>query len=198
MTPSLLDNELVKKYFGYDNCLGLGGSGKCTHPNCMALRILKSQQQPIRKGERYLFWHKDKVTEMVWEDFMATIEESHAEHLRLPDAFQPQNQKQEPITKNCACGEFRFWSTIHRVDGPCYQIDKPTPSPEKCECSPACNHGYSEHCNCCGALDKPKDAVPPFSREVEAKIDSIVMNWSKQDNLIKELRDLVRLARETK
>lgn len=175
MTSSLLDNELMQKYFG------AAGKDDYERACCTAFNILQAMQEPIRKGDRYLFWHKDKVTEMVWEDFMATIEESHAEHLRLPDAFQNQE---------------KFCCDLHQhvpgvTEYPC-TMKKPTPSPEKCECSPACNHGYSEHCNCCGALDKPKDAVEEKIMEISMNHGACSGGWER------ELRDLVRLARDTK
>lgn len=69
-----------------------------------------------------------------------------------------------------------------------------------CECPSCVLFQPKKECACgpfrhdCEKRSKP-DPVPPTS-EVDEKIDEIVMNWSKQDNLIKQLRELVELVRE--
>lgn len=169
---SILDNELVRKYF---DCAGFTD---CTQHDCkevVAYKILQSMQQPIKKGEGYLLQLEsgEFIARFCGEETRAYF---HPYALRLPDRFQK--------PRKCHCGTSEI---IHRIEGPCYHINNDKPSPEKC-----CflqNYPGREHDRDCPAM--PKD-------EVEEKMDSIVMNWSQQDNLIQELRALVKLARRAK
>lgn len=88
MNPSMLDNELVQKYFACKD------HGQFRH-ECIANRVLIAMQQPIRKGERYLnLMPNGNIEEglfsgMIWKD--ASCEQSYHPHfLRLPSAFQKQ------------------------------------------------------------------------------------------------------------
>lgn len=143
------------------------------------------------------------------------------------DAFQ----KQEPRIQKCGCGKFQFCETIHRVDGPCYQIDKPTPSSEKCRCAMqdicpvhpelAANinkpTASQEKCGCRGQIcpfdhdcachkgpqkawdDKPKDAVEEKIRELKREYMCQLERGGGSYQVVESMiRDLVRLARETK
>lgn len=171
---NILDNVLVRKYFETP--------ADSVEGPFIALAVLDAMQQPILKGERYLGY---RFSEQTIKDEIALrdqLEPYHPGMLRLPDAFQKQERKEHC---GCAC-----WCT----EPHCFQAEghKPTPSPEKCGyCGAYGNHGGKpcEH--------KPKD-------EVEEKITYIISQkgiWRGEilvEELFKELRDLVRLAMETK
>lgn len=88
----LLENDLVRKYFGDQGdtimlkcCLDRIGS----LDERMALRVLNAMEQPIRPGDHYLgYWFSENTFK---EDVAAigNIEPYHPEMLRLPDRFQP-------------------------------------------------------------------------------------------------------------
>jgi hypothetical protein len=83
----VLDNELVKKYFGniQDWKPGEKVAGVVTH-GCMAQRILMAMQELIRKGEKYLeIRHDSSVAEQIAMYDWGVI---HCNLLRLPDRFQ--------------------------------------------------------------------------------------------------------------
>lgn len=98
---------------------------------------------------------------------------------------EPMFQKQEPGEEMIEKWKHYAWMRecymrrSEAMECECGKQSKPTPSPGKCECGCPMNTPYC----------KPKDTV-------EDKIDSIVMQWSKQDDLIKHLRDLVLLVAE--
>jgi len=76
---NILENELVRKYF--DKKWGEGN---------FAWNVIESMQQPIRKGERYLFVKSNGfVCEQINSgDNQGGMECSfHAHVLRLPDRF---------------------------------------------------------------------------------------------------------------
>lgn len=213
MTPSLLDNELVRKYFGCDI---RGVQTLCDHfnqQNChksMSYRVLQAMQQPIRKGERYLVGtHKDsdiwRIVEKTWEG--TEIKGWHTAYLRLPDVFQKQECEHSGLKRYCGkdvyCEEckreisnlFARCNLIIPHDGPC----KPPPAPEKL--TPlTCHlgHGFSSYCGLCDP-HKPKDAV---EEKIKGVGDWLYANAHKMKCSPKHieycLRDLVRLARETK
>ena len=176
---TLLDNELILKYFGEND-----SRSQDRRTNwAMSARILRAMQEPIKKGERCLIIYIDSTIGEYVNDGMADGEKNiHPQYLRLPDRFQ----KQERPT--CCCGES---NTIHRIDGPCYQIDKPTPEPEKC----IYDHGEFLVPHTCKPKDaglanawKPKD-------ELDEKIRKIWVDCT-QDEGVKRIRELVEMARK--
>lgn len=176
MIPSLLNNELVRKYFvskpleTYACCMEYAEHNK----PCVAVTIIQAMQTPIRKGERYLVTHDDRN----WEESTRTTEwlpsdrPWHPLELRLPDSFQKQEEPYH-CPKNCPC-----------------RFESPTPLSEKCP--PAAHPEISSCPNC-----RPKD-------EVAGKIESLMNSYRKFDSRIDldgfvlDLKSLVKLARETK
>jgi hypothetical protein len=82
---SLLENELVRRFFG--ECEDHLGCNR----DCMSRHILDAMQQPIKKGERYLFHNGEKLTEFTVTGAEAD-EPFHPLLLRLPDKFQPKQE----------------------------------------------------------------------------------------------------------
>lgn len=190
---NILDNELVHRYFGNTKEWFAGSPGYLYE---MSYCILQAMQQPIRKGELVLErFPSDPINE--WQvtkapkDFDADI---HSSWLRLPDAFQ----KQEP------CCKFKkgLWKTRLRPGGiveichTCLEEERtqPAPSPEKCGCGRVQWQGHDEKC----AIYTPIDVA------VEEKINDILWPGINNDVVYDreamrtKLRDLVKLARETK
>jgi len=97
---SLLDNELVKRYFGcpWHNHKD---DKACGSQESTALRILKAMEEPIRSGDRLLVYSEEGQE---WiEDFAfknAAYYPVHLMILRLPDQFQPKKECQ--CNMNCA------------------------------------------------------------------------------------------------
>lgn len=137
-TMKLLENELLRKYFGDQGntimlkcCLDRIGS----LDERMALRVLDAMEQPIRTGDRYLgYWFSENTFK---EDVAerGNIEPYHPGMLRLPSRFQPTPERSEgPAKKECA-------HCFCRVDRTCCYCKekKPTPPPACCD-----DHNYAE------------------------------------------------------
>lgn len=127
---SILDNELVRKYFG-----------------SFAKPVLDAMQQPIRKGERILVIrsHDGSIMEDV---AIRDCDYMHPFDLRLPDEFQKKEcdclchkgqycceckntfpkPTYAPDCKPYTCCDNGNFDELHQC-----QKGKPTPSPEKCE-----------------------------------------------------------------
>lgn len=183
---NLLDNELVRKYFGCDL---RGVQTLCDHfnqQNCdksTSYRILQSLQEPIKKGERYLNFNgnMDLYEEAMTKEL--TCPSFHPMALRLPDRFQKQEKP----------------SCVHHLMPPCgfcgavpVYYEQPKPSPEKC----VYNHGTGSKCDC-----KPKDEEALYSREVEEKIETMIKSYVPvfgypSGFLRTELRSLLKLIRK--
>lgn len=116
---NILDNALIRKYFGCGKDKGnLHNHGMYLECDMeMAKHVLTAMQEPIRKGERYLFLWRDKG---YIDDDRASgdILGWHVDSLRLPDRFQEAGKK-ECLNKYCGC--------------PCHP-DKTQPPPEPCSC----------------------------------------------------------------
>lgn len=129
----LLDNELVRKYFGCP-------ANDCReHVPCytveqhMAFRVLHAMQQSIKKGERYLNWSDNDggfYETMAQGDHDA--ENPHWGVLRLPDRFQKKECCDQYFGGSCP--------TCHSVHS-C----RPKPEPPKC----VCNEILGEHWPLC-------------------------------------------------
>lgn len=80
---TILDNELVRKYFS------AFGNGET-----MAERVLTAMQEPIKKGDKYLQLANGEWREMEW-GLPKTITGFHGFDLRLPSRFQAQEKRDE-------------------------------------------------------------------------------------------------------
>lgn len=105
---SILDNEWVRKYFGLRRqefaCCpnAMAGCG------CMALRVLTAMEQPIKKGDRYLYSHngpehKGRIFEDVAPREMSPWWQITGICLRLPDRFQEKKCEHDKFKHRC-CG----------------------------------------------------------------------------------------------
>lgn len=92
---SILDDELIKKYFGQGPCLGEPKIylGDCKHSNCMALRVLNAQHEPIRKGEHVLQVAGDNVYDTSAQFDMDNSFHSRRNFLRIPSKFQERGEE---------------------------------------------------------------------------------------------------------
>lgn len=122
------------------------------------------------------------------------------------------NTINKDLVKKCGCGQFQFYQVVHRVDLPCYMIEPDKFQKRECECSCRerfkCSHAHScciveDHYNpCCTNFEHQ-----PHRDEVEKKINLIKsrvqIEYDEPKPTIyaiteKELRELVRLAKEAK
>lgn len=205
---NLLNNPLVRKYFGYAKCYWDGES--CLHNVCRSELILSAMQAPIRKGERYLEWYGSTpiIESTAWWD----IDAPHQINIRLPDQFQPEKRKE------CSNGSGHcFCRGLLGVCCWCGFEKPPVPEPEKCDCE-GLYHEYKNHPNnfqnfepsptnvvsdpvegkiCDSVGTKEPCSCKPID-EVEEKIKEIVDNSDKgyATWLKIELRELVALARK--
>ena len=89
---NLLENELIKKYFGCykKDCQNRGDEE-------MACNVLHAMQEPIKKGDKFLF--NERVD--IWTEQTENCEDNyfHPFRLRLPDAFQEKKEESLP----CGC-----------------------------------------------------------------------------------------------
>lgn len=127
MTPPLLGNELVKKYFGYKP----GEIIPCNNPQTfyveerMAYRILQAMSEPIKKGEKYLL--SNRLKEVTEHEGQIDYGTWHPVALRLPDRFQPPpEQKSESVKQHCWClGEAQNVFCCQCEHRPCHKIKPP-------------------------------------------------------------------------
>ncbi len=189
---NLLDNDLVRRYFG---CQHAEGSICDCVAGDMPCKILTAMQEPIRKGERYLKWDSEFEWVNRCNNFVEELEKPgfHPYALRLPDRFQKREEKVFCSTRlvvghdKCgACGEEIERQTRH------IQLE-PKPQAEECSCFNRWDQMMGEHRPSCPEF-KPKDAV-------EEKIKEIVheFKWSGTPIARKydALRELVELARKS-
>lgn len=168
---NILDNPLIRKYFGNETP---GGIIHCDDPKTfqyqdwIAGNVLRSMQEPIRPGEKFLCG-----TSGMWREtenrsgFCAS--EFHPFSLRLPPSFQK---------KECGPGVVR--NGIYE----CACVRQPAPEPERCACGQNLNVPHiSDRC-------KP-------SEPVEEKIEWLIANMPDITRPLwrEHLRALVRLAR---
>jgi hypothetical protein len=148
---NILENELVRKYFGSGRCESCFGqscvvTGVPDHHACMSFRVLSAMQEPIREGERYL----NLFLPTQWRELILrngpgyVIDGWHSSCLRLPDRFQ-KKEIFKCVDPDCPCDkEHRSMSWA----------ELPKPAPENCptNCGPGCG--------CC----KPADAMAEARR----------------------------------
>lgn len=190
---NLLENELVKKYFGnrHESCPPGCNYG---HEEKMAYRILAAMQEPIKKGERYLFIQNYEVPGSNSSGYQEILEiESgydynifHPLFLRLPSGFQtPEKEECDHPFKNlvfqtsgilcCLCSK--------TVKPSC--AEKPTPDPVYC-----CVCGYRGPQENWGTH---KCFPDPAEEKIKEIIDDQPMTLNKS---VAALRELVALARQ--
>lgn len=120
---SILDNELVREYFG--QWTDRKNSRETQFYEQMSLRVIEAMQQPIKKGDKYLsLIVPGTVSEQVAE--VGTLEDFHPYALRLPDRFQKKECGHAWFAKCIKCGE--------EADLPEEKRPKSAPEPEKCKC----------------------------------------------------------------
>jgi hypothetical protein len=126
---NLLDNELIKKYFGsrHESCPPECNYG---HEEKMASRILAAMEEPIKNGDKYLDIHDLSNVKKAAFDLGGL----HTETLKLPSRFQT------PDKKEC---DHPFANLLFQASGIlcclCAEIvkrscqDKPAPTPDPVE-----------------------------------------------------------------
>lgn len=180
---NLLENELVKKYFGnrHESCPPGCNYG---HEEKMAYRILAAMQEPIKNGERCLNIFGKEPIEDIWNGEMKL--DLHAYILRLPSGFQtPEKEECDHPFKNlvfqtsgilcCLCSK--------TVKPSC--AEKPTPDPVYC-----CVCGYRGPQENWGTH---KCFPDPAEEKIKEIIDDQPMTLNKS---VAALRELVALARQ--
>lgn len=92
----ILENELVRKYFGNGPCESVPGqaciiSGCPNHFACMAWRVFKAMQEPMSEGTKILTWRThQRFEESTASNSIGT--EFHPGILVLPEKFQTAKQ----------------------------------------------------------------------------------------------------------
>lgn len=117
---SILDNELVKKYFGCCpeftcavNHYRKDKPETWIDYRCISERIIRAMQEPIRKGERILLTHDNGKT---WEETTMAgqaDEPFHPNCLRLPGKFQGPICTHDGCLSCSKCGI--TWTSGHEV-----------------------------------------------------------------------------------
>lgn len=134
MTQSILENELVKKYFG--SC----EHGAYLEKGCLcrlsfAENVINAMQEKIKKGERYLFIEREAyfdVLEGNRDGISCDLDNFHPIYLRLPDRFQP------PERKSCEA---------HVLGVYCLYCDFKNPGAIKPPSTAGCDHsGLKRYC----------------------------------------------------
>lgn len=144
----------------------------------MAFNILKAMEEPIKKGDKALYWDGPQVLEVTFDSDIRNSFYPHQNYLRLPSRFQAEEKKE---CANCGSKQSDCMNMFHDYMNP------GAPGPEKFECP---LHGLDRDERLCTC--KPSDAV-------ENKIAFICGYWSLHDkNLDIELRELVDLVRREK
>lgn len=196
----ILENELVKKYFGCHcppmaNVYGDIHQKNCS-PEATAMRVIQAMQEPIKKDELVLerFCSKEEEWQVMKspKDFDADI---HSAFLLLPPRFQKSEEKK------CE----HHW--LKRSGKDCYKCGT-----VKCQAQPL--HGKM-WCNCDQHLGKPTECPSCFDPSgagrcgcwkdpVNQKIEQLSEAWRDDENCapkeyyVKELSALVELARKEK
>lgn len=203
---NLLDNPLVRKYFGRGSYEEYSPEGYPRSVEWISYAVLRAMQEPVKEGELYLaIGEYGKVTGPI--AFTSSDNwKFHCQWLRLPDRFQPSFEcplhgldRDESL---CTCKP----APDPEAKGPCPGWSRS--APEKCDFSMGqdclvhkpssavekCKHGSQiPYCLPCsmGSTPQDKDAV-------EEKIRKIVDVLPDVRNLEYHLRALVKLAREGK
>lgn len=200
----LLDNELVRKYFGKCEVVGT-----CLDaPGCsIASRVLKAMQEPIRREDLYLCIteHNGEISYEEAKGNISLFNRWHPTCLRLPSQFQPKPEK-EPLMcniwchvvevgKGCPCGFYKpqpaRGCTCHPMLIPC-PIHR-QPQSEKCNCSRTFHQG---HGICCPVSYSPKTKrSEEFSIDIQYQMERLVIHSGESQISFNELCDLLRKDR---
>ena len=93
---NILENALIKKYFGKLSHCTKNHNFDCDCRKDMSFRILQAMSDPINKEERYLKVNPSgAIYETATTDLSDGIEGFHPDCLRLPQQFQPQAEKKD-------------------------------------------------------------------------------------------------------
>lgn len=136
---NILDNELVRRYFWCNP----GCESWESHYSHMAHRVLLAMQEPIRKGERYLYWSLDYPESWVEQTQTNDDDSFHPLKLRLPDRFQK---------RECEC----ICHNTKENHNCCENMNKPQPEAQKCDCV---GNSLGPNCKIHPQYDNPKDEV---------------------------------------
>ena len=215
MNNSILDNELVKKFFG--DCehgeRSERGSASAWHVRvCMADKVLRAQQEPIREGEFYL-WIDGPVDISYVKCSDPTSEDMyHPNMLRLPDKFQKKeigcshgSILRNPQSGNWYCESCRITllpQEVQKRECECGLHDKNQPYVEnRRECTCVCRF-TGVHCSCKVCHQPQREAVENFIQRIirTGKHPNPQKYENVYDPMVLEqfLRELVRLVEEGK
>jgi hypothetical protein len=129
----ILDNELVRKYFGEDN--------KFFHED-IAVRVLRAMQEPIRKGERVLefFVEPERWKDAIYVYDGVSLNQFHPMFMRLPDRFQTAEKKE----CKCTCHNVLKHKFHEYCDQPMPPNSNPPPAP-LCDCVSGLGQPHPTH-----------------------------------------------------
>lgn len=104
MTTPLLENELVRKYFGCDLCTSNWGNKSHACFERISYRIFQAMSEPIKKGESWLELYGNGRVELNEGYDDDGFDPMHPYFLRLPDRFQPSPEREvAKIAHVCDC-----------------------------------------------------------------------------------------------
>ena len=88
----LVKDPVIVNYFSMSRCLGEGSVIRCcTHPNCIALRVLEAMTGAVEKGDKFIRWdglEKTWTEEICMGNWNLVYSFYHPFYLRLPERFQ--------------------------------------------------------------------------------------------------------------
>lgn len=122
---SILDNELVKRYFSAPNDTPWVSDFPYPEKEFMALRVLKAMEEPVKEGELYLAISEYGKVKGPQAFTSSDNWKFHCQWLRLPDSFQKSREKENVSDYQLKCDncEGHF---VHSCSG-----KKPDPVEEK-------------------------------------------------------------------
>lgn len=112
---SLLNNELVKKYFGCEPICHFNHKDTCMR--AMALRVLEAMEDPIKNGELAINYELGVIQNrlFVWPNNQES-EGFHPTLMRLPSQFQPSRFPDHTHRGVCECGALVINPNIEKPD----------------------------------------------------------------------------------
>lgn len=212
----ILENDLVRKYFGCEK----GAHGACDgkRNDCMertAFRVLKSMQEPIRKGEQAMWlWYRQVHDDWIVGPWDGTkLDDYHPYVLRLPDRFQTAGKKDifdlpaDFKLWGYSLAELRSMRNFAESRGWMVPINQPPPEQEQSGMSKLQGRKPAEPEKCGHTEDvkdcyycKPSDAVEAKIEEI-INLVSLLAKYPSYDPVHQIgdwCRELVKLAREEK
>lgn len=207
----IFDTDLIRKYFGEEDT-----NNPCT-PIGIANNIIIAMQEPINKGERYLYWD-EQINTCGWMEGKNESETDkrfyHPKELRLPNRFQGNEKKGPPLEipalkfgESFPIGEIRRrlfvdgesrWNSFVRDST--VEMENVW-SKHRPETSDPCPHVDIGHFH--GPITDTKPCPSQKIDVMDGYIKDILWNYenvAQEPQFIFEgyLRELVRLARESK